>query len=130
LLFPFLVYQAKKLRADDAWNNPIKDANFQALNAAKMYLKMQATLVRHPGDANGSRQRQYESSTSGQVFMLISEGSKWELRVAYWIQEPERSFYVWRARDGGQVVRPQFPLEKFLSINSAVSNLKVSGRVT
>jgi hypothetical protein len=79
---------------------------------------MQATLVRQPGAARGHRERQSDSSTSGQVFMFTSEGSKWTLTLAYWAREPERHFYTWKARDGGKVVRMFFTLGAILKLTA------------
>ena len=43
LLFHFVVYEAKKFRKDDAWKDPATEAINQASDAAKIFLKMQAT---------------------------------------------------------------------------------------
>jgi hypothetical protein len=120
LLFPFVVYEAKKFRKHDAWNDPTTEAFNQASDAAKIFLKMQSTLSHRPGPAHAYREPSPESESPicEQVFMFTSVGSQWHLHVGYWIQQPERHFYTWRARGQGQVVR------------AAISVLRLIGSLT
>jgi len=67
LLFPFVVYEAKKFRKRNAWKDPAKDAINQASDAAKIFLKMQATLAHRPGPAHTHREPSSESETSSCV---------------------------------------------------------------
>lgn len=107
LLFPFAVYEAKKCPKEDPWGtrHPIKKAYKQGSRAATTFLKMQAALIREPGAAHAYRKASPKSLGNGQVFIFVSEGSKWELHVGYWVRQPKSHFYTWDADDEKKVVR-------------------------
>lgn len=118
LLFPFVVYEAKKVRKDDVWEDPATEAIGEASDSAKIFLNMQSTLTRQSGSAHTHRKPSPESESPSyeQVLMFTSEGSKWHLLIGPWIQQPERQFYTWRPRGQGKVVKDSISVLRLIRL--------------
>ena len=97
LVFPWAVYEAKKLASDAVLE--------QVKRASEIYLNILHDLALEPGPPEAPRCYQVKSSSQFQVFSMTSEGPNWKLYVCYRREIPEEPAWLQHSTETSLYVR-------------------------